>query len=600
MEITSLVRSIVKVTCGGKTGSGFLLKGGYIVTAYHVVDGGNPARFFVCDDHSCFEQEVTVLEQPAFKLTKEEGDLAVYKIEEEEKYEGRYLSLALDKAMLCGRAFSTFGFPEGNRINGNPYHSARLEDNNSANDYGVKKLTLSDPGNVSKGYSGGPVYITGYGVVGVITQKWEEIAIGLPSSVIAEKIPELKPEERFFPVESIDKYRCLVVHHGEESQAKVFFDQEVELALEIMELSDKLFLKRYHLGAEMVSLKQAVAEASCACLWFDNAADILAFKAEGWLRYHPIFLFNYGLDDKVKLKYLLEFFKPAPCFPAKYGLLPGFHYFKAIENAYGSSSEAYKGWFEFLNSEFVSYDDKLRALLMEFDFTAGREAMKRACRSGKRFLFHCLEGTRDCGVEVLAHHGVNIVRDRGREAKDVNIQVLDWENHAPATPEEFLAALHLSTDNWFASDAQRIFILQNFIHPGMSESMVDARVMLINQLITKCSNRTAPENWNGALHFFLLNTDKNSSPLHSKLNQPGNSGNWYITEAQVISLSDDPEPVDKFPDDLTKEAVPGIIRQKLEGQLPKKEDCPYVGAFLREVCSLLDAPHIYHQELTRL
>lgn len=599
METTSLVRSIVKVICGGKTGSGFLLKGGYIVTACHVVGGGRP-RFFVCDDDSCFREEVAASEQPAFQLMKEEGDLAIYKIEEERKYESRCLSLALDKAMLCGRTFSTFGFPQGNRENGNPYYSARLEDNNSANDYGVKKLTLSDPGNVSKGYSGGPVYIPGYGVVGVITQKWEEIAVGLPSSVIAEHFPDLKPQERFFPVESIDKYCCLVVHRGEKSQAKTFFDEEVAFALEAMELSNKIFLKRYDLGAEAISLKQAVSEASCTCLWIDGAADIFALEEKEWLRSYPLLLFNYGLADKPKLQHIMDFFSPAPCFPARhhlYGKIPGFHYFKAIESTFGSSSEAYKGLFEFLDSEFVSYDAKLKNLLMEFDFTAGREAIKSACRSGKRFLFHCMEGTRDCGVEVLAHHGVNIIRDKDRETKDANIFLLDWENHAPAALEELLAALHLSTDSWFASDAQRVFILQNFIAPGMDESTVEARATLINQLIEKCSNRTAPENWHGAFHFFLLNTNSTATPLYSRLSQ---RVNCYITPAQVISLNDDPEPVDKFPNDLTREAVPGVLRQKLEGQLPEREDCPYVGAFLRKVCSLAGAPHIYHQELTRL
>lgn len=604
MEKTNLIRSIVKVACGGKTGSGFLLKGGYggyIVTAYHVVDGGGHPRFFISNDNSCFEEEVKALEQPAFQLAKEEGDLAIYKIEEEEKYEGRYLALALDKSILCGRPFSTFGFPEGNRKNGNPYHSARLEDNNSANDYGVKKLTLSDPGNVSKGYSGGPVYIPGYGVVGVITQKWEKIAVGLPVSVIAEKFPDLKPEERFFPAESINKYRCLVVHCERESGAEAFFKDELEFGLQNMKLSDKLFLKRYHLGVETTSLEQAAAEASCVCLWIDRGRDIFVFEKEEWLKTYPLLLFNYGVGDRNKLERLLGFFRPVPCFPANYYMyrkIPGFHYFNAIENSYESSSDAYEAFFEFLDSEFASYDAKLKDLLMEFDFTAGREEIKKACRSGRPFLFHCLEGTRNCGVEVLARHGLNLIMGKEEDAKDVSVQVLDWESHMPASLPELLSSLGLSTDNWFTSDGQRVFILKNFIAPGLDAAAVETRIRLANQMIEKCSSLNVPETWKGSLHFFLMNSDITGHPLYRRLSNAFK--NCYITPAEVVSLKDDPEPVDKFPKELTREGMPGILRQKLEGRLPAREDCPYVGAFLLKVCDLLDASHIYHQELTRL
>lgn len=601
MEKRDLIRSIVKVGCGKKVGSGFLLKGGYIVTAWHVVDGGRP-HFFVCDNDSCFKEEVKAQERPAFQLPKEQGDLAVYKIEEKGKYEGRYLTLALDKDILCGRAFSTFGFPKGNKKNGNPYHSARLEDNNSANDYGVKKLTLSDPGNVSKGYSGGPVYIPGYGVVGVITQKWEEIAIGLPSSVITGQFPELKPEERFFPVESIDKYRCLVVHCSSESQTRVFFEDELEHGLKTLSLSDKLFLKRYHWGAETTSLEQAAAEASCICLWIDRAADIYQFEKEKWLKDHPLLLVNYGVADKKKLDPLLNAFKPAPCFPHDhyvFGKRPGLHHFKAVEEEYHpNTSDAYVEFLAFLNSEFADYDAKLKELLMEFDFTAGREAIKKARRSGRPFLFHCLEGTRDCGVEVLARHGLNIIIGKEEDARDVNHQVLDWEKHAPASLQELLASLNLSTGNWFTSDGQRVFILKNFIAPGLDADTVEKRIQLANKLIEECGSLNVPENWSGKLHFFLMNSDITGHPLYGRLAH--SFENCYITPAEAVSLKDDPEPVEQFPKELTRQGVPGILRQKLEGHLPTSEDCPYVGGFLLKVCDLSDASHIYHQELTRL
>lgn len=605
-----LIYSIVQVRVNHKTrGSGFLLSGGFIVTAYHVVEKESPG-FFICNDQACFEEEVLIKPEAIVKLSREEGDLLIYEIENANQYESRYLELAPEKEILHGKRFQTFGFPNGNSKNGNPYNRAILDDTFSANDFGIRKLTLADPGNISKGYSGAPVYVPGYGVIGIITQKWEEISIGLPASEIVEKTPGLSFRERFFPEESIGKYRCLLVHNHGASKAINFFESEVEYAFSLdSTLKAHLHLEKFHIENEVVDLQIAVGEADCVCLWIDNNLDVIAYLKYPWLKDHTLLVFNHGLEDLPRVKTLLNALGAPFCFPLHdpgYSKFPGdyFHCFKRIETIPNSyASEAYRSFFEFLKTEYLFYKKKFRNLLLGFDYNKAKADIEDAClqKAVFFFYFHCLEGSPNCGLEVLVRHGKEII-SRKREPDSsppapVKVITLDWEHNAPNSLNDLLVALELDQEKWFSHNGKQLIVFKNLIIPGLAASIIDSRIQLINELIAHCDQLNGSTDWTGSYHFFLLNTDGEQIDLSAKLLL---AAKCHISSARVRSLSIDHTPIDEWRSDLDNPVkVPARLRQAIQAELPETEKaCQHVGSFLLDLCQRLDAENIYFNELT--
>ena len=190
-----LTHSIVRVQSGGNTGSGFLIEGGYILTAAHNLQNGATHQFSICGQDNIFD--IPVKAELVKQFSKKEGGIALFKLIcplDVPYCEKRLLPLGNEKGCL-NTAFQTFGFPTGKSENGVPYNSSRIDGLGSAHGKGFPQMTLSEPGNISAGYSGGLIYIDGKGVVGMILEKGYELAVGVPVSFIKKKIsPHISPQ----------------------------------------------------------------------------------------------------------------------------------------------------------------------------------------------------------------------------------------------------------------------------------------------------------------------------------------------------------------------------------------------------------------------
>ncbi len=184
-----MTKSIVRVESKKFVGCGFLLEGGYILTAGHNIgEDENAVKFSVCDSDLCFE--IPVKAKAALVLSSEEqGDIALYKLfhpQDVPDLEKRQLRLGDERTGL-GKKTWVFGFCKGKDKYGLAYGSAKIDNLDSIHPSGFRQITLTDPGNISGGYSGAPVVVEER-VLGMILQRGEGAAIAAPASWIKEKI----------------------------------------------------------------------------------------------------------------------------------------------------------------------------------------------------------------------------------------------------------------------------------------------------------------------------------------------------------------------------------------------------------------------------
>ncbi len=184
MPLRDLKYSIVKVISGNSVGSGFLLKGGYILTAAHNVKKNGSSRFFIYDEaRVSFSWEIEAEEKIIFEPENE--DIALYKLirpEEISDLASRELLLC-DEARGLGREVQTYGFSTAGSDNGIGYNSARLDDVSGVDANGLPQITLSAPGHISYGFSGSPIVVEGK-ALGMIFAEAEEIIIARPAGFI--------------------------------------------------------------------------------------------------------------------------------------------------------------------------------------------------------------------------------------------------------------------------------------------------------------------------------------------------------------------------------------------------------------------------------
>lgn len=135
----------IKDSSGDVKGTGFLLEGGFLLTAYHVIDGVEPT-FQVWDkDENRFTRKI----EASRVHHSEELDLAIFTLAASVQLEERFLHLVHERKTMQGRKVAAYGFPhdEGYRFNG-----ASIDDPFDSNHpSGLPAITLNHPGQIGSG-----------------------------------------------------------------------------------------------------------------------------------------------------------------------------------------------------------------------------------------------------------------------------------------------------------------------------------------------------------------------------------------------------------------------------------------------------------------
>ncbi len=192
-----LTPSILRILCDNRIGTAFFIEGDFLLTAAHNIVPGHEAQFYTCGTDLVFD--IPVKAEKVVFFSKEEGDIALFRLlfpQDIPNINQRSLRLANEEG-CTGNRFQTFGFPQGKEKNGVPYNGSKIDGIDSTHSAGFPQLTLSEPGNISGGYSGAPVYVENKGVVAMILEKGYELAIGVSASFIKKKISTyIKPKVR--------------------------------------------------------------------------------------------------------------------------------------------------------------------------------------------------------------------------------------------------------------------------------------------------------------------------------------------------------------------------------------------------------------------
>lgn len=164
-------------------GTGFLLEGGFLLTAYHVIKKVEPI-FEAWDKH---KNEFTQDVQVSLAFQDEARDLAIFRLKDSSSYKQRFFHLVHERKTEQGREVAAYGFPhdKGFRFNG-----ARIDAPfDSKHPSGFPAITLNTPEQIDSGFSGGPIYDLSIGaVVGLLTDRASHTAFGIPASAIIDTL----------------------------------------------------------------------------------------------------------------------------------------------------------------------------------------------------------------------------------------------------------------------------------------------------------------------------------------------------------------------------------------------------------------------------
>lgn len=185
--MSDIFHSIVRVQAGNRLGCGFLAKGGYIITAGHVVKGVPSPEFRIVNLQSRGFDQVITAEQCLFKDISE-GDFAIYQITDTVPDEARLLNVLDEVDTRSGASFQCYGFYNTVSKNGHPYNEGIIDAVNTPDEHNLPKLSLALTGPIQGGYSGSPIYDdTRKGVIGIILQADPGVAaIGRAMSYIVQ------------------------------------------------------------------------------------------------------------------------------------------------------------------------------------------------------------------------------------------------------------------------------------------------------------------------------------------------------------------------------------------------------------------------------
>lgn len=208
--------STVKVICDTheRTGSGFLVKGGYLITAAHNITGSDHYHFCLCDERGRFTLDREDLKLSTTELvvcSEEHIDLAIYKIESDLPAHSRCLPIAKEHGS-SGNDFTTLGFPDEDSLRAQVIHDLKV------NEVYPGKIDFLDEFVIGAGFSGGPIYDKKKeAVIGVILRKHKSkpITKGVPATAIIDAFLDKDPA---FDINAIAK----ALWTGSESDQRIF------------------------------------------------------------------------------------------------------------------------------------------------------------------------------------------------------------------------------------------------------------------------------------------------------------------------------------------------------------------------------------------
>jgi len=232
-----LKNSIVKVISGEGQGSGVLLQGGYVLTAYHNIKSGKSSFCILNEGGTGFDLEVSVRSKPVEYMDKNRGDFIIYELvpDDKTKFKSRFLPLhsEIDKV---GLTFDCYGFPNDPKFRDNGLACMEGEIRATKQllgdgDWGIS--LKADPGFIEPGFSGSPIYCPkSQGVVGIILIENKGVAVfGVGATRIIKFLPSIEATgyknklfDKKLPNLDIDLFSCN--REDQFDDLKTYFDTQ--------------------------------------------------------------------------------------------------------------------------------------------------------------------------------------------------------------------------------------------------------------------------------------------------------------------------------------------------------------------------------------
>lgn len=224
----NIEKYIVKVCSETGEGSGFLLEGGYIVTANHNIRDGQTAFFILNELTNKFDQKLEI-DNPGFvpiRKPKEEGDFAVFRLKYGEKLRHRSLSL-LPEHKSTGKEFMCYGFPKDEAPTGRAYNNGKIDAIEQPHVYSYPRMNLlnTNEGVIKPGFSGSPIIDpVQRAVVGIILMEKDGVdVIGVGGAWIKQHLQSLPKGNgtvnRFFDkkIPNLD-YHCFACNREDQME----------------------------------------------------------------------------------------------------------------------------------------------------------------------------------------------------------------------------------------------------------------------------------------------------------------------------------------------------------------------------------------------
>jgi hypothetical protein len=286
---------------------------------------------------------------------------------------------------------------------------------------------------------------------------------------------------------------------------------------------------------EEEKIKAAIEQSNCIILWVSGNEFFPV-----WEKFKPnilqmqssmekeILLVNVNESEEDFQRDYNSCFESPVCYPADdaaFTSLPGSWTFERLVNFYeGNKNDVLDHFLEFFNTNLVTFHDKLLESLRKFDYTLQRNQVLNGVKPEDKFVFLLLNGTEQCGLEILANHIVEKMGDQEKSVRLVDFDILEFHflndllsgmrgGPAMAREDSFRDWLEAA----FQNNGSVFYVFQNFLTPGLSEQKADLHIGLIDKLRNELEKADLRESWKGRIFFLLLNkSDRAISSIGEK------------------------------------------------------------------------------------
>jgi hypothetical protein len=233
--------SVIRISNGENKkilGTGFLVEGGFLLTAYHVVENIHQFVFEIftqTEEYGFFNHEIYV--NPGF-YCDEALDIAIFTLNNPQQYQERFLKLVSEMMSEKANPLEMFGFPNA-KNQGIPDFSLTVESLNTPDDNGYRKITISNAQRIEKGFSGGPLFDPNIqAVIGLFTDLIPGGGWGIPSSKLIYilnkyfnfEVEHSKKKKEFYRSKNPNDPKVFVFHQYNSQASLDHFQRLVKMA----------------------------------------------------------------------------------------------------------------------------------------------------------------------------------------------------------------------------------------------------------------------------------------------------------------------------------------------------------------------------------